>query len=246
MDENRTLNNNHVGKFILRIDIDKSTPIDFSYVVGALQGDYTSKKIEVHEHIAINIDEQKNEGNVAKSTFPRFVLTYTDGVYLKLGTFDNNIIIESNKYRDNSIYKDRIAKVIAIIKEKYGEQVSSTRIGMRYINTFPCENEKDISKVFNPSDSKSIRDRLFKPNVSRVLLVSEFNEEDHQIRIQYGVPNRFYPSKVTRPDLMLDIDVYSLGLQSIVDWEEVIRIANHDAFRIFKEYIKESYIEKMR
>ena len=44
MDENRTLNNNHIGKFILRIDIDKSTPIDFSYVVDALQGDYISKK----------------------------------------------------------------------------------------------------------------------------------------------------------------------------------------------------------
>ena len=28
MDENRTLNNNQIGKFILRIDIDKSTPID--------------------------------------------------------------------------------------------------------------------------------------------------------------------------------------------------------------------------
>ena len=117
MDENRTLNNNQIGKFILRIDIDKSTPIDFSYVVDALQGEYTSKKIEVQEHFAINIDEQKNEGNVAKSIFPRFVLTYADGAYLKLGTFDNNIIIESNKYRDNSVYKDRIAKIIAIIKK---------------------------------------------------------------------------------------------------------------------------------
>lgn len=246
MDENRTLNNNQIGKFILRIDIDKSTPIDFSYVVDALQGDYTSKKIEVQEHYDINIDEQKNEGNVAKSIFPRFVLTYADGAYLKLGTFDNNIIIESNKYRDNSVYKDRIAKVLAIIKEKHGEGISSTRIGMRYINTFPCENEKDISKIFNPSDSKSIREGLSKPNISRVLLVSEFNEEDHQIRIQYGVPNKFYPSIITRPDLMLDIDVFSLGLQPINEWEGVIRTANHDAFRIFNEYIKASYIEKMR
>ena len=59
MDEDRTLNNNQIGKFILRIDIDKSTRIDFSYVVDALQGDYTSKKIEIHEHLDINIDEQK-------------------------------------------------------------------------------------------------------------------------------------------------------------------------------------------
>jgi uncharacterized protein (TIGR04255 family) len=246
MDETRTLQNNQLAKFILRIDIDKSSTINFEDVANRVAADYSTKKIEYHEHYHVNIDDEHNHANVNRTRFPRFVMTNGDGIYLKLGTFDKSIIIESNKYKDNTVYKGKIAKVIQTITELAGPEVGCNRIGLRYVNSFQCETEKDIARIFNANETKSIKVGLSKENVARVLMIIETNINDHQIRVQYGVPNRFYPSNITRPDLMLDIDVSSSGLQTIDEWEEVIVSLNHEAYETFRAYVKESYVNKLK
>lgn len=117
---------------------------------------------------------------------------------------------------------------------------------MRYINNFPCAKIADISKILNISEARAIKEIAGKNQLARAMLVHEYQMEDNMVRIQLGIPNRFYPSIIRNYDIVLDIDVYSTGLQSIDLWNEKIRSFNHQAYDHFVNYVKETYRQGMK
>ena len=78
------------------------------------------------------------------------------------------------------------------------------------------------------------------------MMVHEFQNDSHRVKVQYGIPNRFYPSVITNIDLVLDIDVFAQGVLAIDEWNEVIKECNHSAYNMFCKYMKNTYIESMK
>jgi uncharacterized protein (TIGR04255 family) len=163
-----------------------------------------------------------------------------------LNTSQKTISFESNSYIDNSVYVDRLAAIIEKINNQGILGLMSSRIGMRFINLFPCEKKENIKKILQKPNDKAIIDSLAKVNLNRSVFVEQYNNGNYFVRVQYGIFNKFYPAVIRNLDVTLDIDVYYGGLRPIAEWTEDIRTYNHAAFDKFKEYVEPSYIETMQ
>ena len=142
--ESKTLLNNKIDQFILRIDLTPDAMVDFKQLAEKLTSDYGDARTELH--VNYNIDMQKVE--VKKEEFLKYIMGKAPQITLTLDSFERSIVLESNHYDNNSVYKQRLSKIIALIKEMQPES-SALRIGMRYINKFPCLKSSEISKYFN-------------------------------------------------------------------------------------------------
>ena len=239
--ENKTLQNNKIAQFILRIDMMPGTTIDFKGIAEALSLEYGSVRTELH--VNYNVDMQKVEVN--KEEFITYILGKASGVTLRMDCFEKSIVLSCSHYDNNTVYKDRLHKLIDLLKQSNPDAMAS-RVGMRYINRFPCSKPSDISKYFNNAEANSIKETLKRDNVSRAILVHEYQRGDFQARVQCGVPNKFYPSVITNYELVLDIDVYGVGAQPIDRWEESISDYNHGAYGYFVNYVKPTMLAEMR
>lgn len=241
MEDTRILINNKVSHFILRIDMDPSSGVQYDKLVDDLKPFSTSYKVELHTNYNVDI----NKTQVSKQDFLKHILGFGQFIRLFIDTFFNAIIIDASHYETNAIYKDILNKVIQVLSTQ-GVDVYANRVGMRFINTFPCFKKEEISKVFNASEAKAIKDGVDKESVSRVMIVEEFQVEDFMKRVQFGIPNKYYPAIITNLDLTLDIDVYTSGRQKMDLWDDVVRRCNHIAYDTFISYIKDSYRETMK
>lgn len=240
MENNRILQNNKISHFILRIDFTKDIQIDYKMLSESLKEEFTIYKTELHSNYNVNIDNFE----VKKEDFIKYLLS-TSTISLKIDSFEKSIIVELQQYKDKSSYMQCLTKVIEKLKA-LNIEINSQRIGMRYINIFPCSKVSEISKILNPTDAKLIKETVVRDGIARSMIVHEYQQVDHLVRVQYGIPNRFYPSVIKNYDIVLDIDVYSSGQQSIDTWEESITQFNHQAYDMFISYIKESFLNTLK
>lgn len=239
--ESKTLQNNKISQFILRIDLMPGDIIDFQWLAEQLSQEYGTTRTELH----VNYNVDMNTVEVDKQKFLTYILEKSPDVVLRLNCFERSIILTSNKYKDNSIYKDRLSRIVKLLTVKHPD-LAASRIGMRYINKFPCSKPADIGKYLNTSDANNIKSSLKREDISRTMLVHEYQHGDFQTRIQCGIPNKFYPSVITNYELVLDIDVYGVGAQPITRWEESVRDYNHGAYLYFTKYVNPTIMESLR
>ena len=183
---------------------------------------------------------------VTKRDFTNYTLYGDNGIQLFLNTSQKLISFESQSYIDNSVYVDRLDAIVERIQKQGLQNIMASRIGMRYVNLFPCEKKENIRKILQKPYDKAIIDSLAKGNLNRSVFVEEYNYDGYYVRVQYGIVNKFYPAVIKNLDVTLDIDVFYGGLTPITDWKEIIHIYNHAAFDKFKEYVEPAYIESMR
>ena len=239
--ESKTLQNNKITQFILRIDIMPGMSVDFKKLAETLSTDYGTVRTELHVNYQVDMDKVE----VNKEEFLTYILGKAPNVTLQLNCFERSIVLTSNHYNDNSVYKDKVNRIITLLKE-YHPGLAASRIGMRFINTFPCTKPADIGKYLTTGETNSLKDTLKRDKVSRAILVHEYQHGDYQVRVQCGIPNKFYPSIITNYELVLDIDVYGIGSQSIDRWEESIRDYNHGAYDCFIAYVKPNLLSDMQ
>lgn len=241
--EANTLMNNKINQFILRIDLSKDSDINIRKLAMSLQKDY-ERLVETSEHnFHVNMETNK----VTQRDFINYVLYADNGnIQVTLNTLQKLIIFESKTYVDSNIYVARLEAIVEKINAQNVQNVMSSRIGMRYINLFPCDKKEYIKKILQKPNDKAIIDSLSKDGLNRSVFVEQFNCEEYYIRVQYGVFNKFYPAPIKNLDITLDIDVYYGGLTPIADWTEKIRTYNHAAYSKFTEYVESDYIETMR
>lgn len=239
----RTLSNNKVSTFIIRIDLDMNSNLDYNDVSQALSIFFPYVQTHIFPYYNVNL----NDNSIEKVEAKKFIFKIEDGVRLEISPIDKAIIFSSSYYTTNDIYKERLRQIVDIISEKTEGVLKARRIGMRFINTFPSIKDGNLAMVLNVSETKIIKDSLSnKEDLSRLIVVDEYLKEDFRIRVQYGIPNKFYPNKITSRDIILDIDVYSEGLQSIDIWLENISNYNHAAYDMFLRYIRNEIIEQLR
>lgn len=238
----QTLPKNKITQFILRIDLPKDCTLNFRQLALDLKDDYVRFVENTEHNVHLDIDRH----SVTERDFINYVLHADNGVQLILNTSQKIISFESNSYIDNSVYVSRLAAIIEKINNQGIVGLMSSRIGMRFINLFPCEKKENIKKILKKPNDKAIIDSLAKVNLNRSVFVEQYNNGNYFVRVQYGIFNKFYPAVIRNLDVTLDIDVYYGGLTPIADWTENIRTYNHAAFDKFKEYVEPSYIETMQ
>lgn len=242
MANNRTLLNNKISQFILRIDLSKDVDINYLKLTELLKDKYDSYKTELHVNYNVDIEKER----VCRKDFIKYILgTSSTATTLKIDSFEKSIIIESTQYENDTIYKQCLQNVITALKS-IGENISSRRIGMRYINKFSCPNIMSISKILSPLEAKAIKNAVSKDNIARAMMIHEFQCGTNIIRVQFGVPNKFYPSIINNYDIILDIDVFSSGVENMDEWAEAIKSYNHQAYDTFIKYIKDSFLETLK
>ena len=241
MNEN-TLERNKITQFILRIDLPKNCQLDLRQLALDLQGEYTRLVENIEHNVNLNVDTDE----VTKRDFINYTLIADNGIKLNIITSQKVISFESTSYIDSSVYVGRLESIIQKIKTQGGEDIMASRIGMRFINLFPCEKKENIKRILQKPNDKAIVDSLSKEGLNRSVFVEQFSYEGYYIRVQYGIVNKFYPSVIRSYDVTLDIDVYYGGLQPIEEWQEIIHNYNHAAFAKFNEYVEQSYIQSMR
>lgn len=237
-----TIENNKISQFILRIDLQKQATVDFQRLASDLEPLYLRLVKSIQHNLNVNMDTEE----LTARDFENFVLHTDSNVQLKLLSLEKAIILETSTYIDNSVYVERLSDIIEKINQQEIGEVKASRIGMRYINTFPCNHKNSIKKILQSPCDKAIIGSINKENLSRSIFVEQYNCGDYYVRVQYGVPNKFYPSVIRNYDLTLDIDVYNSCLTPIGEWQEVVKNFNHAAYDKFCEYIREEYINSMR
>ena len=242
----RTLYNNNVKKFILKIDFTSNDVNDFSLIVNEISKFFTRLEQRTHINYNINVNLQQNKEDVKKEQTPDYVLVDEERrLNLTFSTFQNALIIETSKYLNNVSYKDCLNIVYNAIT-KLGIQIQSKRIGMRYINSFQCKTMKDIAKVFSKNKSKVFTEICQREYLSRVIIQEQYNMGDYKLRSQYGIPNKFYPAIMTTYDLLLDIDSYDDSNHSFEEWDDVIKNLNHAAYDEFDQSITPKYKDSLK
>ena len=85
-----------------------------------------------------------------------------------------------------------------------------------------------------------------KKSISRVISQEEYNFSNSKLRLQYGIPNKFYPGLLNNYDLVLDIDSYLDSRTIVSDWTLVLSDLNHKAYDIFQESISQNLLESLK
>ena len=163
----KTLSKNKISQFILRIDLPKDCIIDFRKLALDLKDEYVRFVENTEHNVLLDIDTQQ----VTERDFINYVLHADNGVQLLLNTSQKTISFESNSYIDNSVYVDRLASIIETINNQRIENLMSSRIGMRFINLFPCERKEGIKKILQKPNDKAIIESLSKDNLNRSVFV---------------------------------------------------------------------------
>lgn len=245
MSTERTLSNNKISQFILRIDLTPESRINFTQLVDDLKSEYGSFSTEIKNNIEVNYNIQSQRVEVKNNNYLFYNLGTPPSVVLKLDSLSKSITMLSNHYDNKNIYTDRFRRMKDLIIA-HGQNVKAQRIGMRFVNSFDGLKRTEISKILEPNYAKIIRSSLENDNISRAMVVHEYQNGSNRARVQFGIPNKFYPSIISSLDLVLDIDVYESGIMPITEWEDNIDEYNHNAYDLFINYIKDTFIESLK
>jgi len=244
-EQERTLRRNGIVKFILKVDLMPDSKIDFVKIINEVSPNYdrTEKKIQPHIHINFL---PSGQSEVNKTDATDYVLIKEDYRYSTIFSPLNNAFwFETSQYIDNSTYKAPMSKIIQSFKTHYPD-ISAKRIGMRFVNEFHLPALRHISKVFNKEVARTLTSMATREFVSRVIAQEEYNFSSSKLRVQYSIPNKFYPAVLNNYDLQLDIDSFDDTQQIIDNWESSLVDLNHKAYRIFFETVNPKYIEELK
>lgn len=243
-DENKTLSNNSVRNFILRIDSPEFTQEVYAQLISKIQHEFD--RTEEQSTKQINFNSTVEETHVSESDHKEYKLISSKySSSLVLSEVSKAIYIQCNNYIDYTSYFDTISLVIRSLQE-LEVACSATRIGMRFINEFKCSNITELKRVFNKRHKSVISNMLQNEFCSRAVAIEEYNYSDMKSRVQYGVVNKFFPAVIVNFDVSLDIDVYDDGLNNIKNWDEILKKLNHKAYDLFKETINEKIMLGMK
>ena len=164
----------------------------------------------------------------------------------------NYIYILIKKYNSFDILKKEFFDIVGALVKIYND-IKFNRIGLRYIDQVDLINDKTSRKNWHTYWSKYINSNLTSglsfldddQKMSRYLSSIEMNYGDFMLRFQYGISNPDYPAPNKKQIFILDTDVYSVGLYSIADVENVISQYQNVEKDWFERSIKDSLRGKM-
>lgn len=121
----------------------------------------------------------------------------------------SNITVSIKKYVSYDEFKLDVIEPIEEVS-KLESNVVISRTGLRYINIFPNETNKseEVLVNFQPMISLPFENIIDEGNLSRLINVSEYIDDEVKCRVQSGMFNPDYPAKIRNKEFVLDIDAF--------------------------------------
>ena len=231
-------------KFILKVDLIPSEALNIAEVALDLSKNFD--RIETKQIKGFHVSFTKSDPEFSEKDAFDYVLISESGSYtMTFSETQYSFWLESNHYQNSSLYKDIIKKAIEVIRDKCSD-IDAKRIGLRYINEFACESDKKIAQVYGKRLTSIMKYMIDENNKSRIIGMEEYNNDGCKLRLQYGLPNKFYPSVISVYDLLFDIDSYVDSKFSLDEWETVISQLNHNAYDKFVTEIHPKHLDGLR
>jgi uncharacterized protein (TIGR04255 family) len=242
--DDKLLSKNSISQFILKFDLYTNQALDFSLIMNDISKYFDRTEKKTQTNFLFNINTNNSEVNKTEG-FNYVLVNDTRRYSLTFSSSQNSITFETTNYFDKNTYSSIISELI-LSAQRNNMEFKSKRIGMRFINNFNCLNIKNISKILNLSISKNLSRIALQENISRIICQEEFNYDDSKIRLQYGIPNKFYPAILKNFDLLIDIDSYDDTIQEITNWANIISNLNHSAYKTFIHTINDKFLTTLK
>jgi len=151
----------------------------------------------------------------------------------------DNISLEFKEYENFDEFLEVITQAIEKIYSLF-PSISSTRLGLRYINHIKLDNEDIFNweNFINESLLSPIKFVEDKNIICRHINSIELNKESYRIKFQSGMPNSVYPNKIVRKEFILDYDCFTF---ENMNKEEIIT-----KVREFHECIKDMFEKSIK
>lgn len=243
-DQSRRYTNNRVRLFVLRFDLAPEGEFNPEAIIKILPHFYDRLEQRTISGIRFDIGPKPPQMTEQKGTD---YLLISDKISATV-TFSQSqrfISIEMTRYSDYSSYRETLLFIEKALTD-LGTNVAAIRIGMRFINEFPCTKSTEIRRILAKPYAAAAANLLVIPGTSRAIALIETNAPTHRSRIQFGVPNKFYPAIIQVPDITLDIDVFTEGATNIAEWSNTAKMLNHSAYSSFTEVVSENYRETLK
>lgn len=240
----RTLRNNAIKQFILRIDFGINEIAYLQEIINEMSTFFERTEQRIINGIMFKLNNGNPEA-VKSEDFDYVLVSESKGISLTFSKAQNALWFETVNYCDSSVYKE-LSTRLADVFRKRDSSLIATRIGMRFINEFKCSSISDIKKVFKAKYFNVIKSMLEEEDTSRAIAYIEYNRNSYKLRSQFGITNKYYPSVINNYDTIFDIDSY-LDIQvKVCDWDGIIAELNHKAYDEFINKINEKYLGELK
>jgi uncharacterized protein (TIGR04255 family) len=243
MEEDRTLTKNRISKFVLRLDLFPNASVDYKDLANNIGRFFD--RIEQRPYNSYSINNQTQDIIKQEGGTDYVLVKESPSESVILSANSNVIAFETNQYTNNLRYKEFLSQVIAYFKG-IGIDIQAKRIGMRFINEYPCKDLADVKKTLDLNSGKNICQMASKEFISRAISQEEFNFSTSKLRVQYGIPNKFYPAPMNNFDLLLDIDSWTDISCTIDNLPDVCSALNHKAYEYFVTYLRSKLLETLK
>jgi uncharacterized protein (TIGR04255 family) len=240
-----TLAKNEIKNFILKVDLINDGQVELAKIAGKMSEHFDRTEKKQINKFSINFTKGASEITQG-DTFDYVLVSEKKSLSMTFSETQCAFWLESNQYRDNSLYKGIMNNVVDVV-ESLGNEVKSKRIGLRYINQFQCKTKRNIGKIYGKRLSSLVRAMLSEEDtLSRIIGMEEYNNDGFKMRFQYGIPNKFYPAVIAVFDLLMDIDSFVESESGPAEWKEIISSLNHAAYGKFVKEINPKYLEDLK
>ena len=157
-----------------------------------------------------------------------------------------SIFISYSIYKNFEEAKEQFGSVIDALIKTFPE-ATAARFGLRYINQIDLDISNPL-KWDEYIDANLLGNSGFfndTEKLTRLISIAEINNEDINIRFQFGMPNPDYPAPVRRPLYILDLDA---SVSQAHDLSEVMpyMVSAHNLIQaIYERSITPKLREKM-
>ncbi len=155
----------------------------------------------------------------------------------------NSVIFKYNAYNIYSDLKIVVNDIITSINNAY-PNIDAKRLGMRYVNNIRLNGDNGlivdeyITALNNSRSSHLIR--------SVTVVEYSLEQDDINIRHQYGFMNKDYPAILNSDDFTIDIDAYVSGLLYLDEVDELMDKMHKEIQRVFENSITDKLRDIMK
>lgn len=243
------LNNNPIELFILKIDLNILDKNLVDFLIENINKFFERKEAQLLTNYKFIVDPQNTENNKVEvdnkeENMDYLLINDAKQMTLKFSIINKFIYFQSKKYIDYHTYNEVFEEIINLLRER--DDIHSKRIGMRFINKIFCEKQSQIKSVLKSNYANTITNSLKNDNISRLIYLEELNLNQIKAKVQMGLPNRYYPSLLKDFEIVLDIDVFSDYLQTVDNWNLILKDLNKISYETFLNYLTPKFIESLK
>lgn len=157
------------------------------------------------------------------------------------------VFIKISRYESYEKLKLNFLSATNVLFDTY-KDLQVKRLGLRYINEIdikepnPLEWDKWLNKKYLYPFSK-FPDKEY---LSRTFDNLEFNYDNYNLRINFGLNNPDYPARIKKKKYVLDFDAYTSDLLTKDDFNSTLDIFHNKIEYFFELLITDSLRDKMK